>query len=196
MTSPDSAPALSATSGPNTDDTPISFLANDNNDASALQASEYSAIDGTPHRQARRRRQDDLEANMVELHEMIPARPGQAVGRPFVPMPHPLHGTTDVRSGSPHLYHVRPQHLWAPVRAEDRIISRRYLVACAFVPPLLVLYRFGQLDAIMRIHSAGQYQGFSHTEKQWAVVLLVAWVLLAAMAVPPAVIVLNNHGGS
>ncbi|KAL9586188.1 MAG: hypothetical protein Q9212_001059 [Teloschistes hypoglaucus] len=200
---PDSAAALSATSGRNTDDTPISFIDHDNNDASALQASEYSAIDGTPNSQARqiagqsrRRRLDDLEANTMELHEMVPARRGQAVGRPFVPMPHPLHGTTDFRSGSPHLYHVRPHHLWAPVRAEDRIISRRYLVACAFVPPMLLLYRFGQLDAIMRIHSAGQYQGFTHTEKQWAIVLLVAWVLLAAMAVPPAVIVLNNHGGS
>lgn len=187
-----------------------------NNDASALQASEYSAIDGTPRSEARharpyrhnagqsrRRRPDDLEANMIELHEMVPpiprgpgARPGQTVARPFVPMPHPLHETMDFRSGSPHLYHVPPRHLWAPLRAEDRIISHRYLVACAFVPPLLLLYRFGQLDAIMRIHSAGKYEGFTHVEKQWAVVLLVAWVLLAAMAVPPAVIVWNNNGGA
>ncbi|KAL8780082.1 MAG: hypothetical protein Q9194_001095 [Teloschistes cf. exilis] len=217
VASPDSAAALSATSGRNTDDTPTSFImSRGNNDASALQASEYSAIDGTPHSEARharpyrpnagqsrRRRPDDLEANMIELHEMVPsiprgpgARPGQAVARPFVPMPHPLHGTMDFRSGSPHLYHVPPRHLWAPLRAEDRIISRRYLVACAFVPPLLLLYRFGQLDAIMRIHSAGKYEGFTHVEKQWAVVLLVAWVLLAAMAVPPAVIVWNKNGGA
>ncbi|KAI4258045.1 MAG: hypothetical protein LQ352_001366 [Teloschistes flavicans] len=212
-----STAALSAGSGRNTDDTPTSYIANHaNNDAFGLQPSEYSTIDGTPPSQARharshprnagqsrRRRPDDLEANMIEMHEMIPPvprepgpHPGRPISRPFVPTPHPLHGTMDFRPGSPHLYHLPPRHLWAPVRAEDRIISRRYLVACAFVPPLLLLYKFGYLDRIMRIHSAGKYQGFTPAEKQWAVVILVGWVLLAAMVVPPAVIILNNYGSS
>ncbi|KAL8694604.1 MAG: hypothetical protein Q9218_000786 [Villophora microphyllina] len=208
---PPSNAALSAASGRN--DTPTSSIGT-NYDASGLQPSEYSAIDGTPHSQARyvgsrsntagqsrRRRAEDLEENMTELREMIPPlpprgpgpRPGHPVPRPFIPTPHPLHGSVQFRPGSPHLYHMPPRQLWTPVQAEDRLISRRYLIACAFIPPLLLLYRLGALDWVMRSHSSGRYRAFTHAEKQWAVVLLVVWFLLAMVIIPPAVIIMHNY---
>ncbi|KAL8731940.1 MAG: hypothetical protein Q9166_003072 [cf. Caloplaca sp. 2 TL-2023] len=126
--------------------------------------------------------------NDIELQAMIspvarpanPRAPAHTVPRLWVPTPHPL-AHLGPREESPHLWYAhpisrRPSH--------QQVVSRYYLIACAFLPLLLAPYCLGCLDWVMRVHTRGLYREMRRYEKNMAALILLVEVLGAAAFVP------------
>ena len=68
------------------------------------------------------------------------------------------------RAESPHL-HCIPHPLTAELLERHVLLSRIYVIASMVVPPIALIYGHGYMDSLMRLHTAGQINGFRTTEK-------------------------------
>ena len=75
------------------------------------------------------------------------------------------------RAESPHLHHV-PHPTTTELLERHVLLSRIYLIASMVVPPIALVYGHGYMDSLMRLHTAGQINGFRTTEKTIA----LCWV--------------------
>ncbi len=89
---------------------------------------------------------------------------------PLRPRPHPnplgrtLFQRPLARAESPHLYRI--PHAPTPEVLERQILlSRVYLIPTTVIPPIALVYGHGYMDGIMRLHTAGEINGFRNTEK-------------------------------
>ena len=71
------------------------------------------------------------------------------------------------RAESPHL-HLVPHSPTTEVLERHVLFSRIYLIASMVVPPIALVYGHGYMDNLMRLHTAGQINGFRTTEKNIA----------------------------
>ena len=71
------------------------------------------------------------------------------------------------RAESPHL-HCIPHPPTTELLERHVLLSRIYLIASMVVPPIALVYGHGYMDSLMRLHTAGQINGFRTTEKTTA----------------------------
>ncbi|KAL8760075.1 MAG: hypothetical protein Q9199_000309 [Rusavskia elegans] len=138
-----------------------------------------------------RSKSPDWAPNNVEMQAIISplARtrilpvPSPVSPRLWKPTPHPL-AHLGPREESPHLRHLRK--LPAPRRrmSHQQVVSRYYLVVCAFVPILLAPYFLGSLDWVMRVHTGGLYHEMASHEKKLAVLIFCVELLSGVAFVP------------
>ncbi|KAL8675150.1 MAG: hypothetical protein Q9168_000403 [Polycauliona sp. 1 TL-2023] len=111
-----------------------------------------------------RSKSPDWAPNNMEMQAIISPRartlavPSPVSPRLWNPTPHPLAHLGGPRESSPHLCRLRRKQTPAASRrnmSHQQVVSRYYLVACGFVPPLLVLYFLGRLDWVMKLHTGG-----------------------------------------
>ena len=184
---PVSPPALARTAG-NTTTTMPSFAPAATDDVFGTTSSPLTpphrtlvaGSPGTPSRGARINTPGDLEAGLN--HQRRRQR--------FVPLPHPLVGTSEMaRLESPHMFNVPRGAVSGAVESERWFLSRRYLAACACLPFLLPLFQVGALDFLMRLHSGGLCRGFSKEAKAWAGIVFLAEAIFVACVVVVALVV-------
>ncbi|KAI4240665.1 MAG: hypothetical protein L6R40_005032 [Gallowayella cf. fulva] len=114
-----------------------------------------------------------------------PRAPGAVVPRLWIPTPHPL-AHLSPREDSPHLWHLRPVAKSRRRLSQQQVVSRYYLVVCAFLPVLLAPYCLGALDWIIRVHTGGLYREMGGHEKRMALLILCVELLGAVAFVPLA----------
>ncbi|MCJ1457840.1 hypothetical protein MMC28_008209 [Mycoblastus sanguinarius] len=73
------------------------------------------------------------------------------------------------RTESPHLLRI-PRRPSAEVFQRQQELSKMYLMVCAVLAPLCVVYGHGYLDGVMRWHTQGDVNGFGDREKVYALV--------------------------
>ena len=71
------------------------------------------------------------------------------------------------RAESPHLHYI-PHSPTTELLERHVLFSRIYLIASMVVPPIALVYGHGYMDNLMRLHTAGQINGFRTTEKKIA----------------------------
>ena len=95
------------------------------------------------------------------------------------------------RAESPHLHCVsHPPTTELFVR--HVLLSRIYLIASMLVPPIALVYGHGYMDSLMRMHTAGQINGFRTTEKTialcwgYGVSTICIFAIIIVIAIIPA----------
>ena len=83
------------------------------------------------------------------------------------PLTPPLLQRPVARAGSPHLHRI-PHMPSLELLERHKLLSRIYLLPFMMIPPTALIYGHGYMDGIMRLHTAGEINGFRSSEKSIA----------------------------
>ncbi|KAL8795055.1 MAG: hypothetical protein Q9182_007567 [Xanthomendoza sp. 2 TL-2023] len=161
--------------------------------AGTARARDFGTAEQARHIRSRspNRTHTDIEmqtiTSPVGAYASIP-RPSAAHMTPrwWMPIPHPLGHLSGPRQESPHLRHLpQPQATSSSPcpspGSQQQLVSRYYLIVCAFLPLLLVPYSLGMLNWIIRLHTGGRCREMGRYDKQMALLIFYAELFVLAV---------------
>ncbi|KAL9071406.1 MAG: hypothetical protein Q9161_004265 [Pseudevernia consocians] len=121
-------------------------------------------------------------------------RPGHPCPRPHLnPLGRPLFQRPVARAESPHLHRI-PHPPTPELLDRHELLSRIYLVSSMLLPPIAIVYGHGYMDGIMRLHTAGEFNGFCNTKKTIALCWGYGLSAMCILAIIIAMITISASG--